>query len=138
MKARIAWVLVFTIIGLAAGAGTTAWAIYNWDDAYDETFDFPSNKSSMTKNWVGLNGKSEIQSAQEKGNSKCKYTLKVRTRINSAYTTIYSNMTYADNDTPSEVSTYKFGNWVDYKFQMKKTDGLSTASSVRLMVEIND
>lgn len=138
LKARVAWVLIVTIIGLAAGAGTTAWAFYNWDSSYDEDFNFPANTTSVTKNWVGLNGKSEIQSVQEKGNSDCKYTLKVRTRTNSTYKTIYSNLSYKENDTPSSISTYTFGNWVDYKFQMKKTTEAGTTSRVRLMVEINE
>ena len=141
LKARIAIetvILILTIVGLIGGVGATAWAFYNWDSAYTEEFNFPINKASLTKDWVGLNGKSEIQSAQTSGNSSCKYTLKVRTRTNSTYSTIYSNMSYSENDVPSSVSTYKFGNWVDYKFQMKKTAGTSTASKVRLMVEIND
>lgn len=141
LKARLGVttiVTIITVVGLVAGVGTTAWAFYNWDSLYDEDFNFPTNTATVTKNWVSLNGKSEIQSVQEKGNSDCKYTLKVRTRTNSTYTTIYSNLSYKENDTPSSVSTCTFGNWVDYKFQMKKTAGTATASRIRLMVEINE
>ncbi|MBQ4284637.1 MAG: hypothetical protein IJB96_12025 [Lachnospira sp.] len=141
IKARIAistLVTILTVLGLLGGVGATYWVFYNWDAAYTEEFDFAVNMATRTKDWVGLNGDSEIQSVQTSGNSKCKYTLKVRTRTNSTYSTIYSNVSYSENDVPSAVSTYKFGNWVDYKFQMKKTAGTSTASNVRLMVEIND
>lgn len=36
------------------------------------------------------------------------------------------------------VFEYKFGNWIDQKFLMRKTAGVNKVSKVRLMVEIND
>lgn len=99
---------------------------------------FRKIRLQLQKNWVSLNGKSEIQSVQKKGNSTCRYTLKVRARNSCIYKSIYSNLSYKENDTPSMVFEYKFGNWIDQKFLMRKTAGVNKASKVRLMVEIND
>ena len=135
IRARIPVLLVVGILGLVLGAAGTVWAIYNWDDAYVADFNFPVNKQSVEKDWVSLKGKkTEIQSTHMNGNSKCKYTLYVKQR-NGSYESIYQNMTYNALETASKVYTYDFGNWLDYKFKMKKTTQTSVVSQVKLMVE---
>lgn len=135
VKANIPVLLVVAIIGTVLSVGGTALAMYNWDDAYVADFNFPVNKSSVSKDWVALKGKnSEIQSFQTVGNSKCKYNLYVKQR-NGSYNAVYNNMTYSQNEAPSKVYTYSFGNWLDYKFKMNKIQQTGVHSTVKLMVE---
>ncbi|SFR81773.1 hypothetical protein [Anaeromicropila populeti] len=130
---RSNWIL--EAIGVILLIASVVQVTFNWENAYTKDFSFFIDDTSVLSDYVDIGGTLELTSFQKTGTSSCKYNLYRKARTASSYTSIYTGVSYSNNNEISDIWSVSFGSWADTRFKMTKTAGKTTQSTICVAIE---
>lgn len=136
-RAYLLWEIVGLVVAVA-GVVATVIVFPNWNSRADIDVYFPKNTSEKITSYYSVNNDS-LRVAQTKGDDNCTYTIYYQARNQSGYDMIVRNVSFDENDTWNG-KTYSLSRhwWNDVRFKVKKSAGLSTASTLELNIGVED
>ena len=128
-KTHTVLIIIACVLLLVAVVFRVFTACYNWENHKDLSCSLSANISSVITDYYACNS-DRLSICQTKGDSSCEYEIYYKSRNESDFTLLGSNISFSENDMSIEPYSLAPHRWNDICFKIVKTSGTDVYSEL--------